>query len=194
MDVRLPTSVVLDRLLDDAAGDHVTPAWVLTRLGERGFGLLMLLLGLLGLVPALASVIPVLLMWPAIQMIMAHRAPRLPRWIAHRALPTRRLEHLIARLLPILRRIEVLARPRWHTPFEATKRFVGGVILLLGLSMLVPIPLGHIPPAVVIMLLAFAFLEEDGVLLLLALAAAAVSLGVTGVIVWGTIIGIEALD
>ena len=76
----------------------------------------------------------------------------------------------------------------------SAKRFVGAVILLLGLSMLVPIPLGHIPPAMVIMLLAFALLEEDGVLLVIALAAAVGSLGVTGVIVWGTILGIEALD
>jgi hypothetical protein len=194
MDVRLPTSVVLHRLLDEATGEHVTPAWVLAALRERGFGVVMLLLGLLGMVPALATVIAVLLMWPAMQMIRAHPAPRLPRWIAHRPLPTSRLTRLIARLVPVLRHIEVLARPRWRTPFEATKRFVGAVILLLGLSMLTPIPFGHMAPAAVIMLLAFAFLEEDGLLLSLALVAAAISLGVTGAVVWGTVIGIYALD
>ena len=194
MDIHPPTSVILDRLLDEATTEDVTPAWVLAALRERSFGFLMLLLGLLGLVPALSSVIAVLLLWPALQMIGARPAPTLPRWIAQRPLPTRRLATLIARLVPVLRRMEVLVRPRWRTPFEATKRFVGAVILLLGLSMLAPIPLGHIPPALVIMLLAFAFLEEDGLLLSLGLIAAALSIAITAAIVWGTVIGIDALD
>ncbi len=194
MDTRLPTSVVLHRLLDEAASDHVTPAWVLGALRERSFGFVMLLLGLLGVVPALSTVIAILLMWPAVQMLGARSAPTLPRWIAQRPLSTRRLAKLISRLVPVLRWMEVLVRPRWRTPFEATKRFIGAVILLLGLSMLAPIPLGHVAPALVIMLLAFAFLEEDGVLLLLALVAAALSLAITTAVVWGTVIGIEALD
>jgi hypothetical protein len=193
MDVRPPTSVVLHQLLE-TAGDRVTPAWLLAALRDRSFGFLMLLLGLLGLVPALATVIALLLMWPAVQMILARPAPTLPRWLAQRSLPTSRLARLITRLVPILRWLEVLVRPRWRTPFETTKRFVGAVILLLAVSMLAPIPLGHIPPALVTMLLAFAFMEEDGLLLSVALVAAIVSLAAIGAIVWGTAIGIDALD
>ena len=60
--------------------------------------------------------------------------------------------------------------------------------------MLAPIPLGHVPPALATMLLAFTLLEEDGLLLSLALAAAAVSIAITAATVWGTVIGIDALD
>ena len=72
--------------------------------------------------------------------------------------------------------MERVVRPRWRTPFEATKRVLGLVILLLGATLLAPLPFSHIIPAVVVMLLAFAFLEEDGVLLCIALAAAVISL------------------
>jgi hypothetical protein len=47
--------------------------------------------------------------------------------------------------------------------------------------------LSNVIPALAIMLIAFAFLEEDGVLLCIALAAAAVSLAITAAAIWGTI-------
>ncbi|HJQ56130.1 MAG TPA: exopolysaccharide biosynthesis protein [Vineibacter sp.] len=194
MDFRLPTSVVLHRLLDEAPADHVTLAWLLGALQERSFGFLLLLLGLLGLVPALATIAAVLLLWPAVQMIGARQSPSLPGWLAQRSLSTRRLAGLIARLVPILRRLEMLVRPRWQTPSGTTKRVIGAIMLLLAMSMLAPVPLGHVPPAVVVMLLAFAYLEDDGLLLWLALIAATAVLAAMVVVVWGTVIAIDALD
>lgn len=59
--------------------------------------------------------------------------------------------------------------PRWRTPFEATKRFASLVVLLLAITMFSPFPFGHITPALVVMLISFAYLKEDGVLLCIAL-------------------------
>jgi hypothetical protein len=122
-------------------------------------------------------------------MMMARPAPVLPRIIAGRKISTPRFVRLLHRVIPILKRMERVVRPRWRTPFEATKRVLGLVILLLGATLLAPIPFSHIIPAVVVMLLAFAFLEEDGVLLCIALAAAVISLSITIAAVWGTIEG-----
>jgi len=191
---RLPTSVVLNDLLDDAPGDHVTLSWVIGRLQERSFGLVMLLLALIALVPGLSTFIGVLLTVPAVQMILARHSPVLPRFVAERRLQTRRLTSLIARIVPVLRRIETLIRPRWPTPFEATKRVVGVIILLLSLTLVGPIPLSHVIPSFAIMLVALAYLEEDGVMLSVALAIAISSLAITAATVWATIAGIEFLD
>jgi hypothetical protein len=57
-----------------------------------------------------------------------------------------------------------------------------------------PVPFTHIVPALVIMLLALAYLEEDGFALLLALLAALCSLTVTGMTVWGTVQTIDWID
>jgi hypothetical protein len=194
MTARLPTSVVLDDLLKDATADHVTLSWVMARLEERSFGLVMLLLALIALVPGLSTFMGVLLMVPAVQMILARHSPVLPRFVAERRVQTRRLAALIARILPLLRRIETLIRPRWPTPFEATKRAVGAIILLLSLTLVGPIPLSHVIPSFAIMLVALAYLEEDGVMLCVALAVAMSSLAVTAATVWATVAGIEFLD
>jgi hypothetical protein len=194
MTPRVPTSDILEDLLGEASPDRVALGWVIERLGERSFGLLMFLLALLALVPGLSGFIGLLLMIPAYQMIVARHAPRLPRFIARRHLPTQRLARLIARTIPLLRRAERLIRPRWPTPFETTKRVVGGVIMLLGVTLIVPIPFGQIIPALIIMLVALAYLEEDGVTLCIALAVAAVSLAITAATVWGTVAGIDFID
>ncbi len=65
-----------------------------------------------------------------------------------------------------------------------TKRVVGMTILLLGILLFAPIPLSNVPPALAIVLLSFAYLEEDGVLLCIALAIAAVLLLVGAAAVW----------
>ncbi|TXL74823.1 exopolysaccharide biosynthesis protein [Vineibacter terrae] len=194
MDIRPPTSSVLRCILNEAHGEHMTLASMLEALGDRSFGVVMLLLGLLALVPSLSIVTGVLLMWPAFQMIMARRAPSLPRWISQRPLLTARLTRLVDRVVPVLVWMERMVRPRWRTPFESTKRVVGAVIVLLALTMLGPVPFSHVLPALVIVLIAFAYLEEDGALLTIALGAALLSLAITVATVWGTILGIEAID
>lgn len=193
MTTRVPTSVVLDELLHEAPPDISLRA-IIDRLEERSFGLVVLLLALIALVPGLSSVIGVLLTVPAVQMMLNRHGPVLPRFIADRRVSARRLAALIGRLLPTLRFIETLIRPRWPTPFRTTKRAVGGIILLLSLTLVAPIPLSHIIPAGAIMLVALAYLEEDGVMLAIALAIAFVSLAITGATVWGTVAGIQFLD
>ena len=61
----------------------------------------------------------------------------------------------------------------WPTPFEATKRVIGGFGLLLGVCLLAPLPLNNIQISLTIVLVAFAYLEEDGILLAVALVATA---------------------
>ncbi len=60
------------------------------------------------------------------------------------------------------------------------------MVLLLGLLLLAPIPLSNVPPALAIALLAIAYLEEDGILLCIALAASALLLAIAAGAVWQT--------
>jgi hypothetical protein len=192
--VREPTSIVLERLLEGAPGDYVSLGSLIESLRERSFGIVMLIMGLVALIPGVSGIIGVLLMIPAFQMILARKAPFFPGIVARRRIPKARLARLIARINPILRRIERVVRPRWPTPFEATKRSVGFLVLLLAATLLAPIPFSNIVPALVIVLLSFAYLEEDGIALCLALAAALVSLAAVAAIVWATIRGIDFLE
>jgi hypothetical protein len=166
----------------------VTLAWLLGSLRQRSFGIVMLLLGMLSMVPGISIPAALLLVVFGFQMMMAHEAPVLPRFIARRSLPTHRIAGFIVRVSPVIKFLEKFIRPRWHTPFRATKRVVGFALLLLAATIFMPIPLGEIPGAVTV-LVALAYLEEDGVLLCIAFVASLVSLAITGAEVWGSLLG-----
>ncbi|MGA2843494.1 MAG: exopolysaccharide biosynthesis protein [Steroidobacteraceae bacterium] len=186
----IPTSVVLQRLHDEAPTDHFTLGWLMGSLHERSFGLIMLLLALIAMAPGVSIVAGLLLMIPALQMIAGWPAPVFPRRIAARPLPTRHLAALVQRAIPVLRYLEKVVHPRWPTPLEATKRFVGTVVVILNATLVFnPIPLSNVVPALAIALISLAYLEEDGLLLSIALLDAAVVLTVELALVWETVLG-----
>ena len=184
MTARAPTSVVLDELLGPEAPEQVTLGWLLGRLGDRSFGVVLLLLALLGLLPGVSAVAGLLLMVPAFQMVLGRPGPAFPRSVAARRFDAERLARVARRVVPALRLLERFIRPRWATPFGATKRAVGGVVLLLAASLLAPVPLSNVAPALAVALIAFAYLEEDGALLAVALAVALVMLAVAALAAW----------
>jgi hypothetical protein len=63
---------------------------------------------------------------------------------------------------------------------------VGGVVILLSLGLFVPLPLSNIPFGLNIILLSFAYLEQDGVLLSLALVVALCLLAAVLGTIWST--------
>ncbi len=159
----------------------------------RSFGIVLLLLGILGLLPVVSPVAGIMLTIPAFQMIRADAAPVFPRRIAQRAFPADKLASLVLRITPTLRYLERFVKPRWATPLKTTKRIVGVIVLLLGLGLLAPFPLSNVPVSLTIVLVAFAYLEEDGILLTAALAIAVALLLVGGAAVLGSIGGTVSL-
>src|SRR5262249_55963164 len=60
---------------------------------------------------------------------------------------------------------------------------------LTAVLLLTPVPLSNVAPAAVISLISLAYVEEDGLLLSVALLAAIVLVGIESAAVWGTIVG-----
>jgi hypothetical protein len=184
---QVPTSVVLARLIDNAPAGYMTLAWLMGNLQTRSFGIILLLLGVCGLLPVVSPIAGLLLFIPAFQMIRAHPAPIFPRWVAGRPIATDKLASTLMRIIPVLRYLERFIRPRWPTPFEATKRVIGGFVLLLGACLLAPLPLSNIPISLTIVLVAFAYLEEDGILLAVALTITLGLLAAVAAVLWSTV-------
>ena len=150
----------------------------------------MLLLALAAMVPGVSIVAGLLLMIPAFQMLAGRPAPIFPRRIANHPLPTRHLAALVQRAVPVLRYLEKFVHPRWPTPFEATKRLVGIVVIILDTAVaFAPLPLSNVVPALLIALIALAYLEEDGLVLSIALLGSLIVVGVVLVTVWEIVIG-----
>ena len=78
---------MLEQLFRDAPPDYVTIAWLIGSLHKRSFGLVMLLIALVGLVPGVGIFTGVLLGFPALQMMLRQESRSLPRFIALRRIP-----------------------------------------------------------------------------------------------------------
>jgi hypothetical protein len=126
----------------------------------------------------------------AAQMIVGRTQPVFPRFLMTRRLPTKQLLWLGGHAIHILRYLEKLIHPRWPRTFEVARRGVGVMILLLtAVLLLTPVPLSNVVPAMVISVIALAYVEEDGLLLSVGFVAAIVVIGLGSAAVWGTIVG-----
>jgi hypothetical protein len=184
-----PSSRVLENLLARAPADYFTLGWLMSALHQRSFGIIMLFLALLATSPIGSTVPGLVLAAVTVQMIAGCREPVFPQFISGQRLPSSYLFRLGGRAVPLLRYLEKAVHPRWPTSFEAAKRFVGAVVLLLTVALLLtPVPLSNIAPATVIALISLAYIEEDGLLLCCAIVAGVVLIVVASAAVWGTIV------
>jgi hypothetical protein len=181
-------------MLDRAEGERVSVSWLMHELGERSFGLTLLGMAVVAFVPGASTFIGLLIAWPSMQLILGHEAAVLPPLVSRREVSVERLARIVAIAAPWLAWTERLIRPRWPGFFQLTRRLTGAAMLLLGMTLVLPLPFTQVAPALIIILLALADVEEVGCVLLLALLAALCWLAVTGIVVWGTVETIDWLD
>lgn len=163
---------------------RVTIGWVLHSLETQSFGLLLVLLAVIAVVRGLCSLAGLLLVFCAAQMAVGRTRPFFPRWISERPLPGRQLDVIVPRLVTVLRITEKAVHQRWIMPPGMISRLVGFFALVLAIRLLVvPLPFSNVIPAIVIGVIAMAYLEEDGVFLCLGLLAGFTVIGVDAVIV-----------
>jgi hypothetical protein len=183
--VFIPVSAVLQKLREEAPSGYFTLDWLMGKLQNQSFGLLVLVLAIIAAAPGICLIGGLLLLVPAFQMILGRPAPTFPRWIGARRFPTRHLGTVIERFITALKHLEKTIHPRGRIPAEASKRVVGLAVLLLSARLiLTPVPLSNILPAVVIAFIALAYTEEDGLVLSICLLAGFVMIAIDLVVVW----------
>lgn len=152
------------------------------RLADRGLAAFLFLAGAFHLLPlplglTLVSGIPVLLL--AWQMMLKRRVVWLPERLLERPLTERHLEMLRRRIVPPLFWLEKFVRPRYWPVAHGQDEFVIGLLcVVLAVLLIVPLPLAQWAPAASITLLALAFLQRDGILLLVGLVGVVISLAI----------------
>ena len=187
---RMPSSRVLEEVILQAPAEYVTVGWLTSTLHRHSFGIIMLSLGLLATTPVGSTVPALILAVMGVQLIAGRGEPVFPHFIMTRRLPTKQLLRLGGRAIHVLKYLEKAVHPRWPMTFEVAKRAVGVMVLLLtAVLLLTPVPLSNVAPAMVISLISLAYVEEDGLLLSVALLAAIILIGIASAAIWGTIVG-----
>jgi len=176
-----PLSEILADMAERPA-PRVSVAELMDSFGHRALGALLLVFGLicaLPLPPGGTTVfgLPLLLLAP--QLMIGRRAPWLPRRMRRRSIRRAQLGRGLRRVLPWLKRVEALSRPRLDFLFGGPGRsLLGLVCTVFALVLILPIPLGNMLPAAAVSLLSLSLVQRDGVLALAGYAVAAASAGV----------------
>jgi hypothetical protein len=187
---RTPSSRVLAQVIGQAPADYFTVGWLTSTLQQRSFGFVMLFLGLLATIPVGSTLPGLLLAAMAVQLVGGRSEPVFPDFIRTHRLRTSHLRRLGGRAVQLLTYFEKAVHPRGPMIFEAMKPVVGVVVLLLtAVLLLTPVPLSNVAPAIVIALMSLAYVEEDGLLLCIALLAAITLIVIASAAIWGAIVG-----
>lgn len=185
----VPVTATLSDLVNNLPGEHFTIEWLLGRLDRRSFGIILLVMALVAMVPGISLLIGPLLAIPAFEMILGRSGPSFPRRIAVYPLRSSALAGIVRRALPLLATLEKIVHPRWPISPGISRRAAGIAILALSGLFLAPLPLIQIVPALLVALIALAYLEEDGLLLCLSILGAVILLAVATAAVWGAVLG-----
>jgi hypothetical protein len=190
-------SELLEELLEAFPNERIRVSELIARLERRAIGLLLLILALpvaLPNIPGLSTIFGLLILVPAVQMTFGTKGLWLPKRIANMEVEREHLRIAIRGALPILRRLERYVKPRLQNftqpPFTV---WLGLQAVICGLILILPIPLGNMPPGIVVAATALALLQRDGVLALLTLPIFLVSLAILRVGISVAIVFLKAI-
>lgn len=182
---------LLDALLtlaNDPSRERIHVSDLVSALGERAVGAFILLFALpnvLPVPPGTSFVLGAPLLCFTAQAALGNR-PWVPDALARRSMPRAKFAAVLNRIVPWLGLVDGLLRPRLQGLVQpACARLIGALCVLLALIVFLPIPLGNIPPAVAISMLALGILERDGLWVLggIAIALASIALAWSVVLV-----------
>ena len=179
------TVALLDGFADGDPEDVLRLGDLLKDFGPAAFGMLLFL----GVLPAFIPVPGVggavggpLVILVGVQLLLGMRKLWLPGFLARRGPHRSAMMRFRQRMAPWLRRLEKLVRPRM-TAFLDNRialSFTGLLLVLLGVLLALPIPFTNYVFGFLLLLFAFALLERDGALLLVAWIAGGIAVVVFG--------------
>lgn len=171
------------RRIAEQVEDRIRIAHLTESFGDRAFGALLFFFAIPNLIPlppGSSAVLGAPLILIAAQLAMGRTSLWLPRAVGDRSLAKRDLQRMVEYGLPTLRRTERLLAPRLDSFLN--ERLIGAACLLLAIILVLPIPLGNLPPAVAICAFALGLLQRDGVAVLVGWAATLGSLVIVALV------------
>lgn len=180
------TSDTLPALAVAGDGPRITLRAILKTLGERGFALLIVGLGLpncLPMPPPIPLICGLLLIFVALQMVLGWSSPWLPRFLLEKTVARDTMASFIERAMPWVQKLERFAKPRLglfdsHIAF----RLIGAALMVFSVALVFAAPfIGQVPLGVAVVLIGLGLVERDGLLVIGGIAAgilgSALSLG-----------------
>ena len=169
----ITTRALVEELATGNPEDVLTLGELLDRFSERSFGLFLLIAMLPNFIPipiGVGAISGGLVTLIGLQFLARFEHPWLPRFIAKHEIHRHRLIGFRDRMGKWLDRIEKLTKPRNQgmLTHPVAHAFTGLLLVILGAALSLPLPLTNYPFGLVLLAFAFALIERDGRLMILA--------------------------
>lgn len=194
---RLRITQILSELSQGNPDDTLKLDEINRRLGDRAFGVVLLIFSLPNCLPlpgipglSLLTGLPVIFF--AAQLALGLRAPYVPRWLRDKNLKKGQLAKLAAMSGRYLHWIERGLKPRLIALVSGIpERVIGLISLCLAVLLSLPVPMGNMLPGIALAVLALAIGGRDGLFAIFGYALSIAAVAWVIFLFWG---GLEILN
>lgn len=170
------TSDTLPALAVAGEGPGITLRAILKTLGERGFALLVVGLGLpncLPMPPPIPLLCGLLLIFVALQMVLGWNTPWLPAFLLDKTVSRDTMANFIDRAMPWVQKLERFAKPRLGiVDSRLAFRLIGSALMVFSVALVFAAPfIGQVPLGFAVVLIGLGLVERDGLLVMAGIAA-----------------------
>lgn len=166
------TETVADmlRALTEGGQGELTGQMLVDRLGRKGFGPVLLALGVPMLAP-LPPGAPIIFALPllivCLQMVVGRKTLWLPRRLSQKGIARDKLAKLLAKVTPWVSRVERHLKPRlgWLVG-GAGERALGVTCTIVAIVLVLPVPFANLVPSMAITAFGLALARRDGLMAL----------------------------
>lgn len=192
--MHVPASELLHLMMHHTTTNTISLRQIKEALHERGFGILLVLFVIpcclpIPVPPGVPLIFSIPLLFLSLQMLAGRKDPWLPEWLANKSFKRSSLAFMVEKAAPILRRIEILLKPRWSFASKPSgERLVGLIIFLLAfvIALPLPVPFSNLIPGVGILVMSLGLLSKDGLIIIIGMLIGFIGASlVLGVLLFG---------
>lgn len=159
--------------------------------GERGFGALLLMLGLIsaviGVIPGTTTLLGVPILIIGVQLLFRRDELWLPGWILKRDLPRSAFAEAAAKVRVRLERVERFSKPRLaFMSTDLSEALIGLACITWAAVLMLPLIGFNLFPSLIVAAFGFGLMQRDGVMMLVGWVGSA-GMGIFTWLVWETV-------
>lgn len=191
-DKALSLSDIAGRMSDSSDGDQVSVKDMITTIGKRAFGPLLLVFGLIalspiGAIPGASVVIGALIILVAAQVLFGRDSPWFPKRLTRISVDSQKVQSSVDKIDPYLSKMDKFLRPRWQFMMAPPSPHIVAFLCIVLAGLMYPlalVPMGVAAPAFAIVVLSVGMTSHDGIVLAAGFAVATAALGLSAYLLW----------
>lgn len=170
-------SEVLSDFIETLETEKVSMNDILEAFHERGFGIIWLIFAApmalpIPVPPGINVLLATPLLLISVQMMLRRHTLWMPEKIRMREFNSSKLKSTLKAVIPWLRKIEVLVKPRLEFMTQGPVSSIAGLLgIFMALAVCVPVPLSNTVPSFGIALMAIGILNRDGLAVIFGMVA-----------------------